>query len=78
MKELIKTIDELPLLVKVILAIPALDIVWGIYRICRSLDKNNAVGIVISILLLFVPFMWLIDIVMILMKGNVWRFKTVK
>ncbi|MBQ3176261.1 MAG: hypothetical protein IJB52_00410 [Clostridia bacterium] len=72
MKELIKAIDELPLLVKVILAIPALDIVWGIYRICRSLDKNNAVGIVISILLLFVPFMWLIDIILILMKGTVW------
>ena len=72
MKELIKAIDELPLLIKVILAIPALDIVWGIYRICRSLDKNNAVGIVISILLLFVPFMWLIDIILILMKGTVW------
>lgn len=72
MKELIKAIDEQPLLVKVILAIPALDIVWGIYRICRSLDKNNVVGIVISILLLFVPFMWLIDIILILMKGTVW------
>ena len=72
MKELIKAIDELPLLIKVILAIPALDIVWGIYRICRSLDKNNVAGIVVSILLLFVPFMWLIDIIMILMKGTVW------
>jgi len=72
MKELIKAIDELPLLIKVILAIPALDIVWGIYRICRSLDKNNVTGLVISIILLFVPFMWLIDIILILMKGTVW------
>ena len=72
MKELIKAIDELPLLIKVILAIPALDIVWGIYRICRSVDKSNVVGIVVSILLLFVPFMWLIDIIVILMKGTVW------
>lgn len=72
MKELIKAIDELPLLIKVILAIPALDIVWGIYRICRSLDKNNVVGIVISIILLFVPIMWLVDILMILVKGTVW------
>lgn len=72
MKELIKAIDELPLLIKVILAIPALDIVWGIYRICRSVDKNNTAGIVVSVILLFVPFMWLVDILMILMKGNVW------
>lgn len=72
MKELIKAIDELPLLIKVILAIPALDIVWGIYRICRSVDTNNTVGIVVSVILLFIPFMWLVDILMILMKGNVW------
>lgn len=72
MKDLIKAIDELPLLVKVILAIPALDIVWGIYRICRSVDKNNVTGIVVSVILLFIPIMWLIDILMILMKGTVW------
>ena len=30
MKELIKAMDNLPLLIKVILAIPALDIIWGI------------------------------------------------
>lgn len=72
MKELIKAIDDLPLLVKVILAIPALDIVWGIYRICRSVDKNNVAGIVVSVILLFIPFMWLVDILMILLKGTVW------
>ena len=72
MKELIKAIDALPLLIKVSLAIPALDIVWGIYRICRSVDNNNVAGIIVSIILLFVPFMWLIDIIMILMKGTVW------
>ena len=72
MKELIKAIDALPLLIKVILASPALDIVWGIYRICRSVDNNNVAGIIVSIILLFVPFMWLIDIIMILMKGTVW------
>ena len=72
MKDLIKAIDELPLLIKVILAIPALDIVWGIYRICRSVDKSNTAGIIVGIILLFVPFMWLIDILMILTKGTVW------
>lgn len=78
MKELIKAIDNLPLLFKVILAIPALDIVWGIYRICCALDENDTTALIVAIVLLFIPIMWLIDIVMILMKGNVWRFKTAK
>ena len=73
MKELIKAIDSLPLLVKVILAIPALDIVWWIYRLAKSLDKQNLIGIVLAIVLMIVgiPFMWLIDIISILLKGTV-------
>ncbi|MBQ7921615.1 MAG: hypothetical protein IJ325_03440 [Clostridia bacterium] len=73
MTDLIKTFDSLPLIVKVILAIPALDIIWWIYRICRSLDKNNIVGVVIAVILMCVgiPFMWVIDIICILVKGSV-------
>jgi hypothetical protein len=45
-----------------------------IYRLCRSLAKKNIIGIVLAIVLVFVgiPFMWLIDLVCILLKGNVW------
>lgn len=74
MKSLIKAMDNLPLLIKLILCIPAVAIVWMIYRVCRSLDKNNLVGVVLAIVLIFVgiPFMWLIDLLCILVKGNVW------
>ncbi len=74
MKSIIKTIDNLPKLIKLILAIPALDIIWTLYRICRSLDKNNMVGVILGIVLVFVgiPFMWLIDILCILFKNKVW------
>lgn len=44
MRDLIKAFDELPLIVKVILCIPMLDIVWSIYKICRSANKSNVVG----------------------------------
>jgi len=73
MKELINAVDNLPTLVKIILAIPALDIVWWIYRLARSLDKQNLVGIVIAIVLLIVgiPFLWLVDMISILVKGTV-------
>jgi len=73
MKDLIKSIDSLPLIVKIILTLPALDIVWWVYRICRSMSKNNTIGVVIAIILLCVgvPFMWLVDLICILVKGSV-------
>ncbi len=73
---LIKSFDDLPQVVKLILAIPALDIVWVIYRILRSLNENNALGIIVGVILLFAgfPFLWLIDIICILIKGTVWWF----
>ena len=73
MKDLIKAFYSLPLIAKIILAVPALDIVWWIYRICRSLDKNNVVGVVLAVVIMLVgiPFMWLIDIICIILNGNV-------
>lgn len=41
MKELIQSMENLPILIKIILAIPALDIVWGIYRLCRGVIANT-------------------------------------
>ena len=75
MKEFIHSLDNLPLLVKVLLAIPALDIVWGIYRILCALDEKNTTALIVSVILLFIPIMWIVDIVMILLQGNVWRLK---
>ena len=74
MKSIIKTMDNLPKLIKLILAIPALDIIWVLYRLCRSLDKNNMVGVILGVVLIFVgiPFMWLIDILCIFFKDKVW------
>ena len=74
MKSFIKAIDSLPYIVKIILCIPALDIVWGIYRLIKSLDKSNVVGIVLALVLLIVgvPFVWLIDLLCVLFGGKIW------
>ena len=53
MDSLIKAIDNLPKIVKLIFCIPAIAIIWMIYRLCRSLAKKNIVGIVLAIVLLF-------------------------
>ena len=74
MKDFIKTMENLPLIVKLILALPALDIVWNIVRLLKSVAKNNVVGIVLALILIFVgaPFMWLIDLICIVLKGKIW------
>ena len=75
MKDLIKAMDNLPWLVKLILCIPALDIVWTVYRLLRSLDAKNTLGIDISIILFVcAPFVWLIDLICVILKKQVWWF----
>lgn len=74
MKNFISAMEKLPILAKVLLALPFLDIVWVVYRICRSVDKQNNVGILLAIvaIIIGIPFLWLIDIVCIFVNGNVW------
>ncbi len=76
MKDLVKAIDNLPWLVKLILCIPVLDIVWAIYRVIRSLAAGNVIGIVLSIVLIIVgiPFLWLIDLICVIVSKRVWWF----
>ena len=77
MKEFINAINNLPLLLKVILAL-VLDIIWSIYRICCALDEKDTTALIVSIVLWLIPITWIFDVVMILMKGNVWRYQSAK
>ncbi|MBE6604990.1 MAG: hypothetical protein E7639_04730 [Ruminococcaceae bacterium] len=74
MKELIKALDNLPWLVKLILCVPALDIVWCISRVCRSLVKENLLGVVLGILTIIpgAAFVWVIDILCVLVNKKIW------
>lgn len=75
MKDLIKAMDNLPWIIKLILCIPALDIVWTVYRLLRSLVAGNVIAIVLSIVLFIcAPFVWLIDLICVLLKKQVWWF----
>lgn len=74
MQNLINSIDNLPMLVKLILALPGIDIIWVVYRLVRSVVKQNIVGIVLAIVVLIfgVPFLWIIDILCLIFMGKVW------
>lgn len=73
MQEYINAFDNLPLAVKIIFALPMLDILWAIYRLCKSLSKQNTVGIVLAVLMLIVcpALFWLVDIITLAFTGKV-------
>ena len=67
MKEYIKFIDGLPKILKIILALPALDgIFYGIYRIAKG-------RVIIGIIWIFVGacILWIIDIYHLVTTGKV-------
>ena len=69
MKEFIKLMNDLPWIVKLILCIPALNIVWAIYRIVKGVSTQNLVLTVIGILWI-VPgsvICWIFDLVTVLL-----------
>ncbi|AUD65998.1 hypothetical protein BK011_09975 [Tenericutes bacterium MZ-XQ] len=70
MKEFIKAVDDLPVIIKLILALPGIDsFAWGIYRIVKGLDRNDTVQIIVGIIWLLAGWavLWIIDIITILM-----------
>ncbi|HHX49400.1 MAG TPA: hypothetical protein GX709_03320 [Clostridiales bacterium] len=73
MQGYVKWMDELPKVVKIIFALPFLVILWSIYRLGRSINAKNTLGIVLAVILLFVgPFiLWIIDIITLITQGKV-------
>ena len=75
MKEFLKFMDELPFIAKLILCIPMLDIVWTVYRLIKSIDAKNTAGIVVSIIMFFcAPFVWLVDLICVILNKKIWWF----
>jgi len=66
MNDLVKTFDNLPLIVKIILALPFIDgIAWGIYRIAKGRIIAGLVWILVGWSIL-----WIIDMITIILHGK--------
>ncbi len=75
MKAYVNWMDKNSKLLKVILALPILDILWVVYRLFKSIEKGHVLGIVLAIILLFfAPILWLIDIITLLLLDKVLWF----
>ena len=77
MKKYLAFFDGLSKLYKILFALPFVDIAWAIYRLFRTLtkDEKDVLAIVTAALLIVVgiPFLWIVDIVCLAMdKPILW------
>lgn len=70
MNEFIRAMDGLPKLVKILLAIPCLDIIWVIYRLVKSINANDMIFLIVAVLLIVIglPWLWLVDIITLIIN----------
>lgn len=70
MKDIIKAYDNLPWIVKLILALPFIDgLAWGLYRLIKGIHKKDLVLIIAGIVWLFVGWalLWILDLVTVIL-----------
>lgn len=74
MKDLIAAFDKLPKILKIILALPGLDIVWAIYRIVKGVAYKNFVTLIAGIIWLCAGWaiLWIIDLVSLILKDTLY------
>lgn len=72
MQEFLNQVNGLPLVVKVILCIPVLDIFYCVCRIVKGVVKGDVLWIVLGVLTVFPGafFMWILDLIWVLLKGH--------
>ena len=74
MKVLVKAFDDLPIWLKFVLALLGIDgVAYGIYRIAKGVDQKDNVMLIVGILWIVAGFflLWIIDMVSVLLYGNV-------
>lgn len=64
----VKMLDKAPLWVKIVLALPVLDIVWAIYRIVKGAVKGDFAVLLGGILWLLLGWgiLWVIDLISVI------------
>ena len=72
MKDMVKWFEKAPVWLKVIFALPGLDIIWAIFRIVKGAVKGKVGLIVVGILWIILGWaiLWIVDIVSIIIKKH--------
>ena len=69
MKDLINSFDKLPQILKIIFALPGLDIIWAVYRIIKGIAYKNNATLIAGLVWLFVGtfITWLLDLIWLIL-----------
>ena len=72
MKDLLKAVDKLPWIAKLILCLPALDIVWAVYRIIKGVVAKDNVKVIIGAVWILgaCTITWIFDLVTVILNKN--------
>ena len=72
-----KWIESQPRWTKVLLCIWFLDITWAIWRICKAVEHNNIVELILAILWILgsVSVLWILDLVWVILFDRPFWFK---
>ena len=73
MNSVVKGFDSLPRIVKVIFPLPLLDILWAVYRLCRSIAKIIVSATILAIVMLILcpVLVWIVDLITTILTGKV-------
>lgn len=68
----VKAMDNLPWILKLILALPGLDVVWAIYRLVKGVAKKNLFLTIVGIVWIFAGWaiLWIIDLITVIVSGR--------
>ncbi|MFA7385135.1 MAG: hypothetical protein WCZ24_02950 [Bacilli bacterium] len=73
----VKWMDDNPLWLKVVLALPMVDVLWVVHRLIKSIEAKKTLEIVLAAALIVFgfPALWIVDIVTLLLKKKVLWFR---
>ena len=76
MKDLVKALEKLPWIVRVLLVI-FVGLYGNLLRLFKSVAASNLLGIVLSLVLLFTGgfvILWVVDLICVLLNKPIWWF----
>lgn len=74
MKNLVKTLEGLPWIVRVLLTL-FVGIYGNLLRLFRSCAAKNVIGVILAVILLCTGglfILWIIDVIMVLLGKRIW------
>ena len=73
MKSFTNWLDGAPKILKLIFCLPGLGLIWGLYRLFKSLSSGKVLHIVLGIIMLIAcpSVFWIVDFITVLITGKV-------